>query len=49
MIYHVKVILEAEYWDIEARNEEEAFEIASDEAMSGGDWLCPICEVIDDE
>lgn len=49
MLYHIKVKLEAEYWDIEARSEEEAFEIASDEAMSGGDWYMPICEIIDEE
>ena len=49
MIYHIKVKLEAEYWDIEANSKEEAFEIASDAAMSGGDWFIPICEIIDEE
>ena len=29
---------EAEYDDIEADSEEEAFQIASDAAMSGGSW-----------
>ena len=38
MIYKVWVRLEAEYDDIEANSEEEAFEIASDYAMQGGSW-----------
>ena len=38
MIYKVWVCLEAEYDDIEADSEEEAFMIASDAAMSGGSW-----------
>ena len=38
MIYKVWVCLEAEYDDIEADSEEEAFVIASDAAMSGADW-----------
>ena len=38
MIYTVLVCLEAEYDDIEADSEEEAFQIASDAAMSGGTW-----------
>ena len=38
MIYRVWVCLENEYDDIEADSEEEAFEIASDAAMSGGSW-----------
>lgn len=38
MIYKVWVCLEAEYDDIEADSEEEAFLIASDAAMSGGSW-----------
>ena len=37
-IYKVWVCLEAEYDDIEADSEEEAFQIASDAAMSGGSW-----------
>lgn len=37
-IYRVWVKLEEEYDDIEAESEEEAFEIASDAAMSGGCW-----------
>ena len=36
--YKVWVQLSAEYDDIEAENEEEAFIIASDCAMGGGDW-----------
>ena len=36
--YRVYVCLEAEYDDIEAENEEEAFIIASDFAMEGGCW-----------
>lgn len=38
MIYKVWVCLEAEYDDIEADSEEEAFQIASDAAMSSGSW-----------
>ena len=38
MIYKVWVCLEAEYDDIEAENEDEAFQIASEAAMSGGSW-----------
>lgn len=38
MIYKVWVCLEAEYDDIEADSEEEAFIIASEAAMGGGDW-----------
>lgn len=38
VIYKVWVCLEAEYDDIEAESEEEAFQIASDAAMSGGSW-----------
>ena len=38
MIYKVWVCLEAEYDDIEADSEEEAFLIASGAAMSGGTW-----------
>lgn len=36
--YKVWVRLEAEYDDIEAENEEEAFVIASDFAMESGNW-----------
>ena len=38
MKYRVWVCLEAEYDDIEADSEEEACQIASDAAMSGGSW-----------
>ena len=38
MIYRVWVCLEAEYDDIEADSEDEAFIIASEAAMSGGSW-----------
>ena len=38
MLYRVWVQLEAEYDDIEANSEEEAFMIASNAAMSGGSW-----------
>ena len=37
-IYHVHVILDEEYDDIEADSEEEAFVIASDYAINGGSW-----------
>ena len=36
--YKVWVCLEAEYDDIEADNEEDAFIQASDAVMSGGSW-----------
>lgn len=42
MIYKVWVCLEAEYDDIEADSEAEAFLIASDAAMSGGSWECRV-------
>lgn len=45
MIYHVWVCLEAEYDDIEADSEEEAFLIASDAAISGGSWESNISPV----
>lgn len=38
MIYKVWVCLEAEYDDIEADSEEEAFIIASEAAMGGASW-----------
>ena len=38
MIYKVWVCLEAEYDDIEADSEDEAFLIASEAVMGGGDW-----------
>ena len=38
MIYKVWVCLEAEYDDIEANSEDEAFLIASEAVMGGGDW-----------
>ena len=37
-IYKVWVCLEAEYDDIEAESEEDAFIQASDAAMAGGSW-----------
>lgn len=45
MLYKVWVRLEAEYDDIEADSEEEAFQIASDAAMSGGCWEWKVEEV----
>lgn len=36
--YRVWVRLEAEYDDVEADNEEEAFIIASEDAMAGACW-----------
>ena len=45
MKYNVWVRLEAEYDDIEADSEDEAFQIASDSAMSGGDWQYRVDEV----
>jgi len=49
MIYKVWVCLEAEYDDIEADSEEEAFQIASDAAMSGASWDFQIEEITKDE
>ena len=49
MIYKVWVCLEAEYDDIEADNEEEAFQIASDAAMSGGSWEYAVNPAEEDE
>ncbi len=43
--YKVWVCLEAEYDDIEAENEEEAFLVASEDAMSGGSWDWTVKEV----
>lgn len=37
MKYLINVILEMEDW-VEADSPEEAFEILSNDAMSGGDW-----------
>ena len=48
MIYRVRVCLEAEYDDIEADSEEEAFLIASEDAMSGGSWDYSV-ELVGDE
>ena len=42
MKYRVWVKLEMEYDDIEADSPEEAFEIASNAAMDGGDWAYSI-------
>ena len=49
MLYKVWVKLEHEYNDIEADSEEEAFEIASDAAMAGGDWEYEVTPMEDDE
>ena len=49
MIYKVWVCLEAEYDDIEADSEEEAFQIASDAAMSGGSWDYIVTPAEEDE
>lgn len=47
--YKVWVCLEAEYDDIEADDENEAFIVASDAAMSGGaNWSWNV-ELVDDE
>lgn len=47
--YKVWVQLEAEYDDIEAENEEEAFVIASNYAMEGGCWARKIEEIEDED
>ena len=36
--WKVWVCLEGEYDDVEADTAEEAFQIASDDTMAGGDW-----------
>jgi hypothetical protein len=48
-IYRVWVCLEAEYDDIEADSEDEAFVIASDAAMGGGSWQYTVEKVEDDD
>ena len=48
-IYRVWVRLEGTYDDIEAESEEEAFEIASDYAMSGGCWSREVTLIEDQE
>lgn len=47
-LYNVYVRLEGNYSNIEAENEDEAFIIASDFAMEGGDWQYDIELVGDD-
>ena len=47
--YKVWVRLECEYDDIEAESEEEAFQIASDAAMSGGSWDWNVEELEEEE
>lgn len=49
MKYTVHVILDATYDNIEADSEDEAFIIASDYAMDGGDWWYDIEDVIEDD
>lgn len=49
MIYKVWVRLEAEYDDIKADSKEEAFQIASDAAMSGGLWEWYVAPIEEDE
>ena len=49
MIYKVWVCLEAEYDDIEADSEAEAFMIASEAVMGGGDWSFRIEKQEEDE
>lgn len=48
MRWKVWVCLETEYDDIEADTEEEAFLIASDDAMSGASWEWKAVKVDDD-
>lgn len=47
--YKVWVRLEAEYDDVEADNEEEAFIIASEDAMAGACWQRNVELFEDDE
>ena len=49
MKYSVHVVLDMTYHDIEANSPEEAFEIASDAAISGGDWYWSVEELEDEE
>ena len=44
-LYRVWVCLEAEYTDIEAENESDAFLQASDAAMSGASWDWEVEEI----
>ena len=46
--YRVHVCLEADYDDIEAEDEEEAFIIASDAAMAGASWEWHVEEIEDE-
>ena len=48
MKWNVWVCLEAEYDDIEADSEEDAFMAASEAAMSGGSWDFTAIPVDDD-
>ena len=47
-IFKVWVRLEAEYDEVEADNEEDAFLIASEDAMGGGTWDYTV-EKLDEE
>ncbi len=47
--YRVYVCLEAEYDDIEADSEDEAFIIASDAAMNGENWQWNAEEIIKED
>lgn len=49
MIYKVWVCLEAEYDNIEADCEEEAFEIACEMAVEDGDWCYRVEATEEDE
>lgn len=48
MKYKVFVRLEGEYEDIEADNPEEAFIMASDFAIGGGDWMYDVVPLEED-
>lgn len=49
MKWYVKVKLEAEYDDIEAEDVDEAFEIASNYAMAGGEWYYTVASIEEEE
>lgn len=49
MKYKVHVVLDVEYDDIEADSKQEAFEVASDAAISGGDWYWSAEELEEEE
>ena len=48
-LYSVHVVLDMTYDDIEADSPDEAFDIATDAAISGGDWGGDVQLIADDD